>query len=166
MPDPLHSSGDVPRFDTYPAPAPEELAPESSVGASEPIGLSPARELPANTTASHARVNPALNQTAEKIGTLLGTAVRIVKSMPQQLQAVPQNVSSMGERLRERSGELREDASEAARELRQNAQARMRQAQEQARQYAYEKPFHVIAGIAGLAFCVGVALRIWRPSLE
>jgi ElaB/YqjD/DUF883 family membrane-anchored ribosome-binding protein len=166
MPDPLHSSGDIPRFDSYPAPAPEEFASESGVGASLPIGLSPARELPASTMASHERVNPALNQTAEKIGALLGTAVRIVKSMPRQLQAVPQNVSSMGERLREKSGELREDASEAARELRQNAEARLQLAREQARQYAYEKPFHVIAGIAGLAFCVGVALRIWRSSLE
>ncbi len=166
MPDTLHSSGDVPRFDTYPAPAPEEIASESGVETSVPIGLSPARELPANTMANAARVNPALNQTAEKIGTLLGTAVRIVKSMPQQLQTMPQNVSSMGERLREKSGELREDASEAARELRQNAEARMRQAREQARQYAYENPFHVIAGIAGLAFCAGVALRIWRSSLE
>jgi len=165
MPDPRQSSEDIPRFDPYPAPAPEEVASES-VGESVPIGLSPARELPANATDTVARVNPALNHTAEKIGTLLGTAVRIVKSMPQQLQAMPQNVSSMGERLREKGGELREDASEAARELRLNAEARIQQAREQARQYAYENPFHVIAGIAGLAFCAGIALRIWRSSLE
>jgi len=164
MQDPLHSSGDVPRFDTYPAPAPEEVASQRSIGVSMPIGLNPARELPANITSQG--LNPALNQTAEKIGTLLGTAVRIVKSMPQRLQTVPRNVSSMRERLREKSGELREDASEAAQELRHNAQVRMQQAREQARQFAYEKPFHVIAGIAGLAFCAGIALRIWRSSLE
>ena len=157
MPDPLHNSGDIPRFDPYPV---EKIASEGGVAEFVPIGLSPARELPAYTVEN--RVNPALNQAAEKIGTFLGTAVRIVKSMPQQLQGVPRNIAYLSECLREKSGELREDASEAAHELRQNAEARL----EQARQYAYEKPFHVIAGIAGLAFCAGVALRIWRSSLE
>jgi ElaB/YqjD/DUF883 family membrane-anchored ribosome-binding protein len=107
-----------------------------------------------------------LNQTAVKIGTLIGTTVNIFKGVQHQLGSVPSNVVSMRERLRERGQEFRHDASDAAREWRRAAQARAQQARERTAQYIQENPFHVIVAVAGVAFCLGVALRIWRSSLD
>ncbi len=188
MTDQLHSSGDVPRFDTYPAPAPEENGREAdrqpyapvnlNVDYGAPAGSGPAAENPHMNAASDQSASnqrpfnrgafdqTALNQTAEKIGTLIGTAVNIVKSVPRQLQSVPGNVASVRDRLRERGEELRQDASEAAHQWRQTAQAKVQQARERTAQYVRENPFHVIVAVAGVAFCLGVTLRIWRSSLE
>jgi ElaB/YqjD/DUF883 family membrane-anchored ribosome-binding protein len=107
-----------------------------------------------------------LNQTAVKIGTLIGAAMNIFKGVQHQLGSMPSNVVSMRERLRERGQEFGHDASDAARQWRRAAQARAQQARERTAQYAQENPFHVIVAVAGVAFCLGVALRIWRSSLD
>src|SRR6266849_10686995 len=150
MPDQLHSSGDVPRFDTYPAPAPEENGREAdrqpctpvnlNVDYGAPAGSGPAAENPHMNAASDQSASnqrpfnrgafdqTTLNQTAEKIGALIGTAVNIARSVPRQLQSVPGNVASVRDRLRERGEELRQDASEAAHQWRQTAQAKVHHA--------------------------------------
>ncbi len=150
MLDPVHTAGDNPSFDPYPAPGAEE----------SPKGDRP----PAQSGATAG--NPRLNQTAEKIGTLLGTAVNMVRNVPCQVQAVPRTIGSMRERVREKSEELREDVSEMAREWQQAARARMRHARTRTAQYVHENPIQVIALVAGVAFGLGVGLRIWRSRLE
>jgi ElaB/YqjD/DUF883 family membrane-anchored ribosome-binding protein len=108
----------------------------------------------------------ALNQTAERIGTVIGTAVNVLRGVQRQLRSMPNNVVSIRERVRERSQELGHDASDAAREWRQNAQVRVKQARERTAKYMHDNPFQVIAAVAGVAFCTGVALRIWRSRLD
>lgn len=150
-------------LDTYTVSAEEE-----GVERKPEAGLSPEKELAQDigSAASYRRRNTALNQTAEKIGTLLGTAVNAVKDLPSRLQAVPRRAGSLSEHVRVRSKELREDVSEAAREWRQTARVRVQSARAQASQYAQENPFQVIAAVAGVAFALGVGLRIWRSSRE
>lgn len=150
-------------LDTYTVSAEDE-----SVERKPEAGLSPEKELAQDigSAASYRRRNPALDRTAEKIGMLLGTAVNAVKDLPSRLQAVPRRVGSLGERVRVRSEELREDVSEAAREWRQTARIRVQRARAQASQYAQENPFQVIAAVAGVAFALGLGLRIWRSSRE
>jgi ElaB/YqjD/DUF883 family membrane-anchored ribosome-binding protein len=115
---------------------------------------------------SSVRSQDVLHETAVKIGTLIGTTVNIVRGVQRQLESVPNNVVSMREHLRERGQEFRHDASDAAREWRQAAQARVQQARRRTAQYVHENPFHVIIAVAGVAFCAGVALRIWRSRLD
>lgn len=154
---------DVSDLDTY-----SVSAEEQSLERKPEAGLSPEKELARDigSAASYRRPNPALNRTAEKIGILLGTAVNAVKNLPSRMQAVPRRAGSLGERVRVRSKELRKDVSEAARGWRQTARIRVQRARAQASQYAQENPFQVIAAVAGVAFALGVGLRIWRSSRE
>lgn len=183
MPDTLHKPGNTTEPNTGPSPTPEENQREARQQPYTPANLNvdygaprvagPAAENPhgnrdwSQTASPPAGLNQsALNQTAEKIGAAIGTAVNIVRSIQRQLQSVPNNVVSIRQRVRERGEEFRQDASEAAREWRQNAQIRMQQARQRTAQYVHDNPFHVIAAVAGVAFCLGVGLRIWRSNLD
>lgn len=165
MPQPLRSSGDVPRYDTYPAPAANDIPNEIQEDRSRLL-LPEDDDHGNDGRGSNESLREGLNTTAQKLGTVVGAAVDTVRNLPQRLQAVPQRIQEMKERLLDASGEMRHDAADAAGELKASAEQRLRQTRRQARQFAYEKPFQVIAIAAGAAFCAGVALRIWRSSLE
>jgi len=143
MAEPLRTTGDVPRYDTYPAPA-----------AAEPEPL-----LPAGHVAGELESGSNLNAKAERIGNAVGSAVGAVR---RRLQVVPRRIDQAKERLTETGGDVREDVRAAAAELRDTAQARLSNARFQVRRYANENPMHVIGGAALLGFAIGVGLRIWR----
>lgn len=149
MPKPLRSSADVPEFDTYPA---------------RPARIEPERELPP-------AVDPRLERKAQKIGSTLGETVAAVRDLPKRLQDVPERMNELGEQVKQRASELKEDARQAMEEIGDKARQKFEVARRRAaalpgkmREVSREKPFHVIAGAAIAAFCIGVGLRIWRSS--
>lgn len=134
----LARSMEIPAYDTYPAPAdPEELRMRSSHD-----------EL--------AEENPKLNQAAGKIGSVVGRAVGIVKELPDSVKQrfeVIRGGAGEGRPLSERAGELADTARERIRETRRRTS-----------RYAHDNPFQFLAVVAGAAFALGVALRIWRSD--
>ena len=140
-----------PNFDAYPAPEPIE--PDFSMG-------------------NHARAymprpkGQQLNATAEKIGAVAGKAITAVKGVQQKLQEVPEKMKDisqqLGGQISEKSEALRRNVSETAEEWKSAAQAKGREARIRAKEFAREKPFHVLAIVAIAAFTAGVGLRIWR----
>ena len=149
MPKPLRSSADVPEFDTYPA------------GVAR---IEPERELPPAG-------NPRLERNATKIGSTLGETVATVRELPKRFKEMPERMNELGEQVKERAHELREDARQAMEEIGGKMRQKLGQVREraaampgQAKEISRQKPFHVIAGAAIAAFCIGVGLRIWRSS--
>src|SRR5438034_6420515 len=106
MPDPLRNTGDVPTFDNYPAPAPEEQdLSASALGG--PIVEQSRKSYGADSN---------LNATAERIGNTVGNAVGAVR---RRLQVVPGRIDEAKERLSEAGGDMREDVRAAAIEWRE-----------------------------------------------
>ena len=144
---------DVPDFDAYPAPPPNPMTPDFSIG-------------------NHTRPylprpkGQQLNAAAEKIGTAAGKAMGAVKDVQKKLQVVPDRMKDMtqqlGGQISEKSEALRRNVSETAGEWKSVAQAKGREARMRAQEFAREKPFHVLAAVAIAAFSAGVGLRIWR----
>jgi ElaB/YqjD/DUF883 family membrane-anchored ribosome-binding protein len=139
-------------------------------GVSRPTAADPhmGKALPEIASPSHEPLldQEVMNQTAVKIGTLIGTAVNIFKGVQRQLRSTPDNVVSMRDRMRDRSRQIRQDAAGTVHEWRQTAQARAHEVRERTAEYVHENPFQVIAAVAGAAFFLGFALRIWRSRLD
>ena len=153
MPDPLRNTGDIPTFDNYPAPAPQEQQ-VSPLATDGPIGEDSRQAYGADSN---------LDATAERIGSTVGNAVGAVR---RRLQVVPKRIDEAKERLSEAGGDMREDVRAAAMEWRETAERRLSQVRDTARRYADEKPFQVLAGAAVLGFVIGAGLRIWRARDE
>lgn len=147
MQEPLRKTGDVPEFDSYPAPAPEEPA----VGRVPLDGeLPPAR-------------SERLNATAERIGSAVGNAIG---TMRRGLHVMPHRMDDAKERLTETGEDLRQDIRAAASDFKDTARQRIFEARLKTRQYVNEKPFQVVGAAALAGFAVGAALRIWRWKRE
>lgn len=143
MQEPLRKTGDLPEFDTYPAPAPEEPI----------VGTTPLdHELPPVRSER-------LSATAERIGSAVGSAVG---TMRRGLHVMPRRVDEAKERLSETGEDLREDIRAAATDLKDTTRQRIFEARLRTRRYVNENPLQVVGGAALAGFAVGVALRIWR----
>ena len=156
MPTPRRSSGDIPRYSSYPSPSPEELA-----------GIPPSSQLPEHASTGRRRMSDAeLNATAERIGNAIGSAVDTVRNLPRRLRLVPQRIQSIRDQItgqvKDRSGEFAEDARETLEQFKSNAQMRVRQARERSARFANERPFTIIAAVAAIGLMAGVSLRLWR----
>ncbi|HTK94156.1 MAG TPA: hypothetical protein VL382_00845 [Terriglobales bacterium] len=172
-------SSDVPRFDTYPAPAPSEAASTPQDWPYEP------------KTDEYRPGNPRLNQAAEQIGATVGRAVARARGVGDRVgviaggqsgPGIKEKVNELGEQARERVAELRDAAGERLEEMRDRAQrgisdareqlsevaerARIRasEARDQAQRYARENPLQVITGALVAGVLLGIGLRIWRAS--
>jgi ElaB/YqjD/DUF883 family membrane-anchored ribosome-binding protein len=161
------SSADVPTYDTYPAEPPRGV---DWKGRQERW-----REFESR--------NPRLNETAEKIGSAVGDMVNRAQEARRRFDSVKQDIGqssgSKVEELRQRAQEKWSTAAEAAQErlqgwkqtARESAEEardaimqRTREARMKARAYVDENPHHVILGIAGAAFAIGLTARIWRSQ--
>ncbi len=98
-----------------------------------------------------------LNGTAEAIGSAVGSAVDTVRHLPERLQ-------EMKERFTVIRGRVQENAASTAQDWKETARDKAEQARSRAAQLAHDYPLHVIAGVAGLGFILGVTLRIWRST--
>ena len=165
----VRSSADVPTYDSYPG---------------EPLRQVDWRERQERWRAFDAR-NPRLNETAEKIGSAVGDMVNRAQDARRRFDSMKQEVGrssgSKVEEIRQRAQEQWSNTTEAAqqrlqdwkqtaRESAGNARdaivQRTREFRTKARAYVDENPHHVILGIAGAAFAVGLAARIWRSQRD
>jgi ElaB/YqjD/DUF883 family membrane-anchored ribosome-binding protein len=96
-----------------------------------------------------------LNQTADALGSAVGSAVENVRHLPQRLQEMKQRFTVI-------RGRTQKQAASKAADLKETARERAQAARTVAAYYAREYPLHVIAGAAGVGFILGIALRIWR----
>lgn len=185
---PRSRSADIPRYDTYPAPAPSEAAATPQDWPYEPpTDVDPRTQLG----------NRRLNQTAGHIGQTLGRVVSIARTARRRVQSagsssgelagelgerVSERVNALGDQARARMEDLRgqvqdrlhearaiarerlDDARSRARQRFDNARWRARVRAEQARQYAHQNPLQVIGAAALAGLVLGAGLRLWRSS--
>jgi len=135
MAEPAFRTPDSPNFDTYPAPTPS------------------AQRLLPEGTAGDARLNDA----AEQIGSNIGRAIRSVRQLPEHL-------GSLKERFTVIRGRGRRVAGEKAEELKLAAGEQVRRARRRVDGVMNDYPLQLILGAAGVAFLLGVTLRIWRSN--
>ena len=131
---PVVRTPDSPNFDTYPAPAPAD------------------RTLPAGHPG-----DDRLNEAAEQIGSTVGRAVRSVRDLPEQLGGLQDRLTVIrgrGQRL----------AEEKAREIKGAAIERMERTRRRIGLLVSEYPLEVIVATAGVAFLLGVSIRMWRSN--
>src|SRR5207244_10172253 len=111
MPTPRRSSGDIPRYGSYPSPSPEELA-----------GIPPGSQLPERASTGRRRMSDAeLNATAERIGNVIGSAVDTVRNLPRRLQRVPQRIQSIRDQI---TGQVKDRSGDRAAQARDRSQQR------------------------------------------
>lgn len=135
--------------------------------------------------------NPRLNQTAENIGSAVGSTVREMKSRFRVVKGGAQeSISSTTDDLKQRAGETVEQAKQRASEVVQQASNKasevldsakerasaamdtvrakasesMQSARNRAAYLKEEYPMQVVMGAAAAGFVLGVALRIWRSN--
>ena len=134
MAEPLRTP-DVPNFDTYPAPTP-----------------SAQRALPEGNPGDER-----LNGAAEQIGSNIGRAIRSVRQLPEHL-------GSLKERFTVIRGRGRSVAKEKAEDLKQAAGEQVRRTRKRVNETVNEYPLQIILGAAGIAFLLGITLRVWRSN--
>ena len=165
----VRSSADVPTYDSYPAEPPPEAVWKYRNARWNQSGLR----------------NPQMNETAEKIGSAVGDMVnraqearRRFDSMKQDLgqssgskveeirQRAQEQWSSVTGAARRRVEDWKQTARSGAEDARDAMMRRTREVRTKAWGYVDENPHHVILGIAGAAFAVGLATRIWRSQRD
>lgn len=161
------SSADVPTYDTYPA---------------EPPRTSGWR--PGGQVSGRDR-NPRLDESAERIGSMVGDAVnrgrealrRFDSMKAEASRSSKSKVQEFSDRAEEKWSEARdaarerlEDWRDAARESANNAKEMLiektREARIRAKDYTNQNPHHILFGIAGLAFAIGLTARLMRRSRD
>lgn len=146
MAEPVLRTPDTPNFDTYPAPTPaaERTLPPGNPG------------------------DDRLNEAAEQIGGTVGRAVRTVKQLPDQLGSLKDRFTVIRGRgqvaATDKARELKDAAGERARELTRTAGEQLQRTRRRINGLVAEYPLQVILGAAGIAFLLGVSLRVWRSN--
>lgn len=95
----------------------------------------------------------------QKVADVKETASRAADSASRAMQDAKQQASAA-------AAEARERAAEVYREAREQSVRTWNRARVRSREIVDEYPLHVIAGVAGAAFIVGVLLRVWRSSRD
>jgi ElaB/YqjD/DUF883 family membrane-anchored ribosome-binding protein len=161
-------SADVPTYDSYPAEPPRAIDWQQ-------------RQERWRTGEQNSR----LNETAEKIGSAVGDLVNRAQGARRRLDSAKQDArQSSGSKLDELKQRAQEQWSSAtdvaqqrledwkqtARESAENARhavvQRARDARIRAKNYTDENPHHILLGIAGAAFAIGLTARIMRSSRD
>jgi hypothetical protein len=176
MADPLRNEKSIPIRPSAP-PAPDEQSIDQLLA-----GLPPSADstVPGQTS-------PRLNRTAESIGSALGTTVgrvrsgltlvqrrerEIARDLSQSLSqsagdvsaAVVEHVDHITDVAEERVSQFTRTFNEELDVLRFRASSRMKELRKQAAIARDEHPIEAILVIAGAAFVLGFALRVWRSG--
>jgi len=162
------ASADLPTYDTYPA---------------EPPKVSTWR--PADQQPFHPERNPRLDENAEKIGSFVGDVVNrsrhaigrfdsmksdVRRSSEDKVQELKRRAEEKWSNARAMAQDRLQDWSESARDSANRTKdmvvQRTREARIHAKAYTNENQHHVLLGIAGAAFAIGLAARIMRRSRD
>jgi ElaB/YqjD/DUF883 family membrane-anchored ribosome-binding protein len=161
----VRSSADVPTYDTYPAEPPRDIDWEGRK----------------DQWRTYETRNPRLNETAEKIGSTVGEMVNRAQEARRKFgsrrddirqssagkveefkQRAQEQWSNATEAAQHRLDDWKQTAQESADEARRAIVQKTREARIRTRAYVNENPHHVLLGIAGAAFAVGLTARIMR----
>lgn len=161
----VRSSADVPTYDTYPGEAPGNVDWEGRK----------------DQWRTYEKRNPRLNETAEKIGSTVGEMVNRAQEARRKFgntrdefrqssttkveefkQRAQEQWSNATDAAQQRLEEWKQTAQESADEARRAIVQKTREARVKARAYVEENPHHVLLGIAGAAFAIGLTARILR----
>ena len=161
----VRSSADVPTYDTYPAEPPRDIDWQGRK----------------DQWRSYETRNPRLSETAEKIGSTVGEMMNRAQEARRRFGStrddIRQTSASKIEELKHRAQEQwskatdvaqerledwKQTAQESADEARRAVTQKAREARVKARAYVNENPHHVLLGIAGAAFALGLTARILR----
>ena len=147
-------------------------------------------ELPVSAAGTPERPsNPQLIRSAEALGRGVGSAVAGVKSLQQQFDRLRSkihlvNATDASQQLTRSAAEaaetagkyqsiMSEVASRQIQELRRRGERSyfalrrdMRHRLDKIRRLSFEEPLRFVAGCAGAALVLGVALRVWRSNHE
>jgi ElaB/YqjD/DUF883 family membrane-anchored ribosome-binding protein len=162
----VRSSADVPTYDNYPG--------EPAVEAVNWEGRK-------DQWRSYEMRNPRLNETAERIGSTVGDMVNRAQEARRRFGSrrddLRQSSSNKVQEIKQRAQEQwsnatdvaqqrlqgwKRTARDSAEDAREAVVQRTREARVKARAYADENPHHVLLGIAGAAFAIGLTARILR----
>ncbi|MFB3813663.1 MAG: hypothetical protein ACE14L_06080 [Terriglobales bacterium] len=146
MSDAVRRLESVPEPAVEPGPGPAPL-PSSNLPA----------ELPSRAETPMPREGKPLNEAAGKVGAMIGSAAKRVRTMPQRAKELKHRLTIV------RSQKM-EDVADTTAELRQRAQQQAREARMRVQVWADQKPIQMIAGAAGAAFVLGFVLRTWRGN--
>jgi ElaB/YqjD/DUF883 family membrane-anchored ribosome-binding protein len=165
----VRSSADVPTYDTYPAEPPRNIDWQQRQ----------------ERWRAASNQNPRLNETAEKIGSAVGEMMNRAQDARRRISSAQDDMrrssGSKVEEIKQRAQEKWTNATDVAQQrledwkrtardsaesAREQIAQRTREARVKTRVYVDENPHHVILGIAGAAFAVGLAARIWRSQRD
>lgn len=156
MAKPLHSSSDIPSFDTYPSGP--ELTDDPNRLLPEETESSPLEQYGAQLGSAAGQAVLALRRAQRKVLDIAGEKTATVTNIASaRMQEVREEAATRGEQwsitLRERASEWRRQARNAI------YRARLR-----AREVKKQDPVYVVIGAGLLGAAIGAGLRIWRAS--
>lgn len=156
MAEPLHSSSDVPNFDTYPSGP--GLAHEQDRLLPEETESSPLEEYGAQLGSAAGQAVLALRRAQQRVRDLASTkSAKVTDIASARLEQVRDEAAVRGEKW---GRMVRERATEWRRKARNGVyRARLR-----AREVANDRPAQVVMGAGVLGVVIGAGLRIWRGS--
>jgi len=93
-------------------------------------------------------------------------SARVVEIRPREGTEVRGSLDALSSRATEAFDQIGAGLSDSYRWAARQAAERLRRASSRARYLCSEYPLHVIAGVAGTAFVIGILLRIGRSSHE
>ncbi len=122
-----------------------------------------------------------MQEVAERIGGVLGTAVRHARGVSgrvrsglqlvrgqvaDQAEQVSEDASEAASQFAEASSQFKQRASEKFSDWNQAARNRVSEARHRAEEIKAKYPLQVILGLAAAFFVIGFGIRLWRSTRE
>jgi len=122
-----------------------------------------------------------MQEVAERIGGVLGTAVRHARGVSVRVRSglelvrgrvadqaaqVSEEASESASQFSEASSQFKEKASEKFSDWNQAARNRVSQARQRAEEIKAKYPLQVMLGLAAAFFVIGFGIRLWRSNRE
>lgn len=150
--------------------------PEASAERNELSG-GPGRDVtPANASVAFPgdRQQQQMHEVAERLGGVLGTAIRQARGFSSRVRGglqvvqgrVADRTSRASQETQEAASRLQEAAKEKAADWNQGARQRFVELRQQAEEMKTEYPLQMILALAAAAFVIGFGIRLWRSTRD
>src|SRR5215472_9271356 len=101
-----------------------------------------------------------LNTAAQKAGFAAGRAAKTLRELKSKSREIAPRAGLIHQRLATGASKVKEHVGRLASESKRIGGLRFHEGRQKAKQFAQDKPFHFMAGVATLALGVGFALRL------